>query len=79
MYVLNIDPEKYAEIPVKGLRNSAKLMSRALEVSSGVAAGTNVIPASEADMVELPPDYFDTEDCDDDLDDNKKVSPWDQL
>ena len=38
------------------------LVSRELEVSSGIAAGTN---PSGVDM-ELPPDYFETEDYDDD-------------
>ena len=62
-----------AEVPVKGFRNSAKLVSRALEMSSGIAAGTNVIPTSEVDMMELPPGYFNTEGYDDDDVDDKKA------
>ena len=71
MYVLIIKIPKYTlvvEIPIKGLGNSAKLVSRELDVSSGVTAGTN--PASEVDMMELPPEYF-NEDSDDDDDDKK--------
>ena len=46
-------------------------MSRALEMSSGI--GTDVIPTSEVDMLDLPPGYFNTEGYDDDDVDDKKA------
>ena len=40
-------------------------------MSSGVTAGTN--PAYGVDMMELPPEYFNIDDSDDDLDDDTKA------
>ena len=68
MYVLIIEIPKYilvVEIPIKGLGNFAKLVSRELDLSSGVTAGTNA-----GFEMELPPEYF-NEDSDDDDDDKK--------
>ncbi|KAF8574121.1 hypothetical protein K439DRAFT_1624582 [Ramaria rubella] len=54
---------KYAlvvEVPIKGLGNGVKLVSRDVEVQSGIATGIGVITALD-DTFGLPPDYFDSE------------------
>ncbi|KAF8580016.1 hypothetical protein K439DRAFT_338107 [Ramaria rubella] len=47
-----------AEVPIKGLRNGTSVVSRDLDVLSGVTARTSVVTTLD-DMFGLPPDYFD--------------------
>jgi hypothetical protein len=61
-----------AEVPIKGLGNAAKLVSRPVDVSSGVTAGTTNAPSSEEDMLDLPPDYFDIDGTMNDEDDEER-------
>lgn len=48
-------------MPVKGLGNGVKLRSRNLEVNSGIMKGMNITTTSQENVLDLPPDYFETE------------------
>ncbi|KAF8510121.1 hypothetical protein BU17DRAFT_98383 [Hysterangium stoloniferum] len=50
-----------AEVPIKGIGNDAKLVSRNLDISSGIIRGDNAetLPVQEMMGEDFPPDYFD--------------------
>ena len=48
-------------MPIKGLGNSVQLVSRSIEVSTGITVGTNLSQSSEEDMLDLPPNYFEVD------------------
>ena len=50
-----------AEVPIKGLGNRVILVSRELNVNSGISIDTNITASSQEDVLDLPPDYFNTE------------------
>ncbi|KAF8506231.1 hypothetical protein JB92DRAFT_2963447 [Gautieria morchelliformis] len=67
------------EVPIKGIGNGTKLVSWDVEVGSGVTEGTSIVPTSEENMLDLPPDYFEgindgaDEDDGDEYDTEKKI------
>ncbi|KAF8510120.1 hypothetical protein BU17DRAFT_98382 [Hysterangium stoloniferum] len=64
-----------AEIPIKGIGNDAKVVSRDLDISSGIIRGDNAGNFFLHEMIgeDFPPDYFDDKDGDEEDDHDDKA------